>query len=144
MLNMNIFSIFIRKNLMTREEKNERQRKLRELNNNLHTKKYEKTKSGFMMRTYRNMKSRCTGIQHKKAHLYLGKELLCKEDFYSWTKTDKSFNELFEYWERNGYDRKLTPSIDRIDSSIGYVMGNIRWITHSENSRLSNKKRKCF
>jgi hypothetical protein len=34
-------------------------------------KKYEKTPKGYLMRTYRNMKSRVLGIQHKKAHIYI-------------------------------------------------------------------------
>ena len=38
--------------------KNEKQRLSRKLNNNLHTKKYEKTKKGFLVRLYRNMLSR--------------------------------------------------------------------------------------
>jgi len=43
---------------MTREEKNEKQRRLRDANGNYYTKKYEKTPKGFLMRLYRNMKSR--------------------------------------------------------------------------------------
>jgi hypothetical protein len=44
------------------------------------------------------------------------------------------FNMLFEEWERSGYDTKLTPSIDRLDSGHGYTFDNMGWITHSENS----------
>jgi hypothetical protein len=31
-------------------------------------------------------------------------------------------------------ERKKTPSPDRVDSKIRYVIDNIRWVTHSENS----------
>lgn len=115
-----------------------KQRERRKANNNATTKKYEKTKNGFLMRTYRNMKSRVTGVQKKKAHLYLGLSLMPKLDFYEWSTSDLQFHKLFVTWKNNGYDRKLTPSID---SSKGYERGNVRWITHSQNSFLGNKSR---
>lgn len=99
-------------------------------------KKYEKTFNGYLVRTYRNMKSRVSGILKKKAHLYEGLELLGKEEFYSWAKTNKQFVELHSAWVSSGYDRKLSPSIDRINGRLGYTVENMRWVTHSENSRL--------
>lgn len=86
------------------------------------------------MRTYRNMKSRVLGVQWRKAHLYLGLPLLPKEDFYSWANSDPNFHTLFEIWTASGYERRLTPSVNRIRPSQGYVSGNIEWITHAENS----------
>lgn len=127
---------------MTLKEKNERQKKYRLLNNNLHTKKYEKTKKGFLVRTYRNMKSRVEGIQYLKSHLYEGKNLLDKNLFYEWSINNNDFNVLFDAWTFNNYNRKMSPSIDRIDSKLGYNLENMRWITHSENSRLGAINRK--
>ncbi len=98
-------------------------------------KKYEKTINGFLMRLYRNMKSRVTGIQKQKFHLYAGCELLTKEDFYSWAKESEDFLKLFFEWELSGYQRKLTPSVDRINSTYGYRVNNMEWVTNSENSR---------
>jgi hypothetical protein len=43
---------------------------------------------------------------------------------------------LFANWEANEYVLKLTPSIDRKDSKIGYAISNMRWLTQQENSRL--------
>ncbi len=100
-----------------------------------HYKKYEKTENGFLMRLYRNMKSRITGVQKEKFHLYEGKPLLSKEAFYAWAKNDMRFRNLFEFYTQSGYDRKLAPSVDRVDSSKGYVLENMEWVTHSENSR---------
>lgn len=124
-----------------RERENRLQRERRERNGNKNTKKYEKTKKGFLVRCYRNMKSRVTGVQKKKSHLYVNKCLLDKHIFYNWSLKNESFNVLFNKWELSGYDRKLTPSVDRIDSSIGYRLDNMEWVTHSENSRRGNRSR---
>lgn len=125
--------------------KNFRQREQRSSTNNASTKKYEKTLNGYIMRTYRNMLSRVRGILKNKRHLYDGLEILDKEEFYSWSMAS-NFPVLMADYEKGGYDMKLAPSIDRIDSSLGYTVGNIRWITHSENSSLgslsSHRKRK--
>lgn len=123
---------------MTRGEKNAYQRLRRERNHNADVKKYEKTIPGFLMRAYRNMQSRVTGVQKKKWHLYRGLSLLPRQDFYAWARDNWTFFELWLDWEKSGYDRKLTPSVNRIDSSIGYELDNIEWLTHSENSRLGS------
>ena len=112
-----------------------RQRVRRKENNNLDTRRYEKTKKGFLMRLYRNMQSRITGVQSLKAHLYVGKSLLPRSEFYEWAIDSPEFHELFDEWTNNNYDRKLTPSVDRVNSSIGYELNNMEWVTHSENSR---------
>jgi hypothetical protein len=126
---------------MTREEKNKHQREQRALNGNVHTKKYEKTEKGFLVRTYRNMLSRVNGVTKKKNHLYLGLEILDKEDFYLWSMNSFDFKYLFEKWIESNYDRKLTPSIDRIDSKKGYCFGNMQWITFSENCKRGAESR---
>ena len=103
--------------------------------------KYEKTPNGFLMRMYRNMKSRILGIQKAKRHLYEGKYLLPKEEFYEWAKNSPQFMVLFDKWVKSGYDRKLSPSVDRIDSSKGYTIENMEWVTHSENSRRGTRNK---
>lgn len=121
---------------MTQAEINAYQRLQRKLSGNVHTKKYEKTIPGFLMRCYRNMQSRITGVQSKKWHLYRGLSLLSRDSFYAWSRNDWEFYRLWIDWVKSGYDRKLTPSINRIDPGRGYEIGNIEWLTHSENSRL--------
>jgi hypothetical protein len=121
---------------ISREEYNKRQRERRKANGNKTTKKYEKTVNGFLMRAYRNMKSRVNGIQKLKSHLYKGLFLLDKEVFYVWAREDNNFNGLYWEWVNSGYNKKLTPSIDRIDSDKGYSLDNMRWVTHSDNSKF--------
>jgi len=113
--------------------KNERQRLYRVDNNNEKTRSYEKTVNGYLMRTYRNMKSRVTGVLKKKRHLYEGLPILEKEEFYRWSNSS-NFIELFTQYKESGWLFKLAPSIDRVDSSRGYTVDNIRWLTLSQNS----------
>jgi len=123
---------------MTKEETNRKLREYRVRTNNAATRKYEKTKKGFLVRMYRNMQSRVTGVQSKKAHLYKGKELLNRDEFYKWALDSPLFHSMFDIWEDSDYDRKLTPTVDREDTTMGYLLSNMRWLTHSENSRLGS------
>lgn len=111
------------------------QREHRRQNQNNDIKKYEKTPKGFLMRLYRNMKSRVDGVQKLKFHLYDGKELFNKEEFYSWALDQPEFLKLFNDYSASNYNRKLAPSVDRVDSSLGYTFDNVEWVTMSENSR---------
>jgi len=117
----------------------EYQKQRRKLTSNSDTKKYEKTYKGYLMRKYRNMQSRVTGVQSKKAHLYLGLEILPRDDFYDWALSSDEFYLLFESYKTSEFDRKLAPTVDRIDPKIGYIISNMRWLTHSENSRLTSR-----
>jgi len=94
------------------------------------------------MRLYRNMKSRVSGVQKIKSHLYEGLDIIQKEDFYKWALNNDSFNQLFEDYCKSGYERRLAPSVDRIDSSNGYSIENMEFVTMSENSRRGAIKKK--
>jgi len=118
-----------------RDRRNEYQRHYRRRVGNTATHKYEKTKSGFLMRVYRNMQSRVQGVQWKKAHLYEGLSILPRADFYAWANSSSDFHRLWEDWVAAGRGRRLTPSVDRVDTDKGYSLDNMRWLTHSENSR---------
>lgn len=126
---------------MTQDQINLKQRLTRLANGNLYTKRYEKTKPGFLMRLYRNMQSRICGVQKQKHHLYAGKSLLTRDEFYKWAYNSSDFHVLFMNWEESGYDRKWTPTVDRVDSNMGYSIDNMQWVTHSENSRRGASKK---
>lgn len=105
---------------------------------------YNRTRSGKVMMAYHNMRGRVEGIQTKKAHLYAGLEILPRRAFYRWAMTDTTYRRVFSAWVASGYRRNLAPSVNRIDSRKGYVLGNVEWITHGENSRLgavSNRRK---
>ena len=127
--------------MLTKAQRNERQRAYRKANENSYTKKYEKTPSGFIMRLYRNMKSRVTGVQKQKAHLYVGKNLLSKEDFYEWATHSPMFLVLYKQYVESGFDRKQAPTVDRKNSTLGYSLDNMEWVTHSVNSSRGAKSK---
>lgn len=108
---------------------------------NAYTKQYRKTKSGFLTRAYNNAKDRVNGISGKCPERYKGLPIMDRAVFYEWANGDPEFHRLFAEWEQSGYDTKLSPSLNRIDHSDGYVIGNVNWLTHSENSRLGNLSR---
>lgn len=118
-----------------------KQRAYRKANGNACTLKYERTKGGKLMRLYRNMKSRIEGVQKAKHHLYAGKYLMPKDEFYVWAISSPDFHRLFAEWVAADYDRKLAPSVDRVDSKVGYRAWNMQWVTHSENSRRGSVSR---
>jgi hypothetical protein len=117
------------------------QRAYRKRTGNAHTRAYEKSPNGFLMRAYRNMLSRVTGVQWRKAHLYKGLPVLPREEFYCWSRNNPDFWRLYRTWCAAGYLRALTPSINRIDTRRGYTPGNMEWVTHSVNSSLANHSR---
>lgn len=119
----------------------EKQREYRRANGNAVTKRYERTKKGKLMRTYRNMQSRVSGILRKKAHLYKGLEILDREDFYEWAMASPEFHNLYDGWVSSNYKCGASPSVDRVDPSKGYTLDNMEWVTHSENSRRASRSR---
>lgn len=111
------------------------QRARRKANGNAYTYKYEKTIKGFLMRLYRNMDSRINGVQAAKAHLYQGKFLLPRDEFYQWALGSPEFYQLFGEYKASGFLRALAPSVDRMNSDYGYTTNNMEWVTMRENSR---------
>ena len=126
---------------MEKEERLIWQQKHRKLTGNKSTHAYEKTQQGFLMRLYRNMKSRILGINKNKAHLYKDKCLLEKELFYEWAKCSPMFMVLFRQYEENGFKRRDAPSVDRKDSSKGYSLDNMEWVTMAVNSQRGAQAR---
>lgn len=99
----------------------------------MRTRKYFKTKKGFLVKLYNNMKCRVQGLNPDKRHLYKGLELMDKYDFYDWAFDNPDFHKLFKEWEQANYMRRLTPSVDRIDSRFGYFPLNMEFVPFYEN-----------
>ena len=47
---------------------------------------------------------------------------------------------LYNHWIENKRQFRLTPSVDRVDPEGHYEVGNIRWVTVSENAKRARRK----
>jgi len=132
---------FYKHSAICKECRNEITRMYRFKNNNICTRRYEKTKKGFLVRMYRNMTSRVKGVQKDYIHIYQGLDILPKEQFYEFALNNSEFHRLFKEWEDALYERRLCPSIDRIDTKFGYTLENIQFLTMSENASKTSRRK---
>lgn len=93
---------------------------------------------------YNSLKDRCTKV-HKvngiKKSVY-GKKYLTKKRWLKWCYEDKNYKKfmnLYNTWVQSGFNRKLVPSIDRINNKLGYEEQNIQWLTLTENCSKHDK-----
>lgn len=49
---------------------------------------------------------------------------------------------LMAAWEKAGYPKDLTPSVDRLDPTQPYTLGNVRFVTWAENNNKAYEDRK--
>lgn len=81
--------------------------------------------------TWRSMIQRCNNPNNAKFHIYGGKGIKVCDKWLT-----------FEgFWEDNKDRYSDTMTIDRIDSSKDYDLENTRWISHSQNSSETSKRR---
>jgi hypothetical protein len=115
-----------------------------------HNDKRRGTMEGFLKSTFDNMKKRVEGRSSRDAHLWAGLPILPKEVFVEWSRNHPDFIRLFKRWTMADRDRKLAPSINRMNSDKGYTLDNMEWITHSQNCSLAgtvksfNKRRAVY
>ena len=87
---------------------------------------------------YQNMRNRVLGL-NRHSNL-VGKEIMSIAKFLEWClSTKKQFMRIHKNWKKSGYQRKHAPSIDRINNGLGYIPGNLQWLTQSKNSKKSWK-----
>jgi len=92
-------------------------------------------KKRILSHRYNGIRQRVEGRAIRDYKVY-GTNLLTPDEWNEFVnETEDKFNQLYENWKTNGFTRKLTPSIDRIDNSRGYEADNIQWLTVTDNSR---------
>jgi hypothetical protein len=92
--------------------------------------RFRRTPKGCLMRAYEHAKRRIVEGQG----LYLGLGICDRKDFYAAFETDARFLELHQEWVASGYQRGTRPTPDRLDTTRGYLVDNIRWETYNVNT----------
>lgn len=67
-----------------------------------------------------------------------------KNELYAWLITSDMWHQIYNNWVNNNYNLDLTPSIDRLDDSIGYSFDNIQvttWYFNNIKGRTAPKRK---
>lgn len=96
----------------------------------------------FLKKVYQALKSRCTGgnPETKIYKLYHGLSYCTKDEFLNKFKNCDQFNLLYKNWQESDFDKRLTPSIDRINSKKGYDIDNLQFLPLHENCKKDIKR----
>lgn len=96
--------------------------------------RYRKNKSRFLDHVYQGIVRRCNGIPRRYSST--GTTPISVPEWRQFcAATEAEFNKLYDGWKKSGFQRKMAPSIDRIDNGRGYTVDNMQWLSQSENSR---------
>jgi hypothetical protein len=95
--------------------------------------KYDFSKDGIISKVYSCQKnnSKRRGFEPPK---------YTKEEFKKWVLSQDIFHKLHEIWVNNNYQKRLKPSIDRIDDNYGYSLDNIQITIYQSNIRKKRGK----
>ncbi len=102
---------------------------------------YNKSFKTHIGRLYSNLKRRTQGKGCKSPELYKGLAICTKEEFYTFAINSDEFTSLYNTWMENKFNIKYTPSVNRKDTTKGYEIDNIEFITFSENCKLAHINR---
>ena len=97
--------------------------------------------SNFFQSRYGKLVNRCRNGNAR----YRGLPYLSKEEWQEFLRrTYGTRRKLYAVWEASGFKLRLTPTVDRKDSKLGYLPENIRWLPYHENTgRAFRNKDKC-
>lgn len=90
--------------------------------------KLKKTLEGYASLQYSRMQARVRG-QGKSDYdreKYMGLEILSKEEFTNFVLSSKVYRGLWEQYVASGFERRLAPTIDRLDPDEGYTLDNMQ------------------
>lgn len=101
--------------------------------------RYRTDRAYYLNNRYNTMRRRAAGLSVYPTGAS-GKPICTKEEFLNWYEETKDvFEKLWEAHVADGYSLTLAPSVDRIHSEKGYEIGNLQWLTVSDNSSKQDK-----
>jgi len=103
--------------------------------NNLINKNYFKTKKGLISSIYKNQKTN-SKLRNYEEPKYTKLEL------ENWLYSQNNFETLYNNWIKSNYNKKLRPSVDRLNDYKEYSFDNIQLITWEENNKKEREKSK--
>ena len=124
----------VRKNLAEKKEYYSKYEKDRQRNNFVR----------IFQHRFSGIKSRVLG-KSKRDYKVKGSKMFTKEQFTSWCYKKKNFDKFIKLhgeWKDGGFERRLCPSIDRINENGFYTIGNIQWIQQWKNTSKYRKLNK--
>ncbi len=98
------------------------------------TQKWKRTKEGIISVIYSNQKTHSKSRGHRPPEY-------TKEELTEWLYSQKEFHEIHKEWAEGGYNKRLTPSVDRLIDTVHYCFGNIQLLTWRENNIKDNAGR---
>jgi len=95
--------------------------------------KYRRSVKGLITKIYSHQKEKSMKRGHPRPTYN-------KCEFVDWI-LETNFIELHHNWVQSNYDKRYTPSVDRLDDNKGYSLSNIRVTTWEENNTKNHKGR---
>lgn len=60
------------------------------------------------------------------------------QELITWALNQDNYDSIFKEWESSGYDKRLAPSFDRVNSMLPYTLDNLRLTTWEINDTNNN------
>lgn len=90
----------------------------------------------FLRKIYSALQSRC---RDSSDIYYFNMEYCSREKFINKFKNCAIYLKLHNEWVDSSFSPKLTPSIDRMDPNIGYLIDNLQMLVHPKNAAKDKK-----
>ena len=101
----------------------------------IHTTEKRRTRIGLCRAIYYSQKRNSKKREHKPPD-YTEKEFIIQ------MMSIEVFEDLYTNWVASKYNKKLSPSADRLDDSKGYSFDNLRLVTWKENNEKETKSKR--
>jgi len=95
---------------------------------------YRQTEHGKIREMYRRQIRSSLKRGHDKPDYSL-------DEFMKWVLSTDDWEGLYSLWVKSGFNKNLSPSIDRLKNNKGYEFGNIELVTWEINNKRGNDSR---